>query len=161
MIIPGAWVYELLDPILTLLALALPISADITLEVGLLIVLLYSISWLSCFLARISAKAVIYICFEMREQIIFYLLLLGLVSCVLLLVPSLLIPPIVSEDRLIVISGLAVMGILLFGGLTVWFYVRYRWSLNRKRRVFDHDIGLAWSHMTDPRRARLDFNWGR
>jgi hypothetical protein len=154
----ATWLYDLLDPILSLFSLVLPLTADLAVEVGLLVLFLYLSSYLACIAGRAIVRGLVYLGFEMRENALFYSLLLALICSLVALVILLFMPPIVSEEKLIEANGLATSAVFILGALTVWFFVRYRWAANRRRHIFDHEIGLAWSHMTDTRRARYDFN---
>jgi hypothetical protein len=93
----------------------------------------------------------------MRADVLFYLLIVAIVAATALLIISVVLPPIVSDETLDTVAGLSVVAVLLFGTVTAWLYIRYRWPSNPRGRVFDRDIGLAWSHMSDPRRARFGF----
>jgi hypothetical protein len=130
----GALVYEFLDPLLTSISLVLPITADLVLEIGTLGALLYCGSSLTCTIARLLVRAMIYLCFEMRGNALFYLLVLATFACTATVGISAVLPPILSEDTLIAIAGLSGLGVLIFGTMTVWLYVRYRWPANPRSR---------------------------
>jgi hypothetical protein len=150
----GALIYELL-----LGPFGRPLGSSINraLHVAALLLLLYAASSLMCIVARATVRGITYLCYEMRGDVLFYLLIVATVAAAALLIISAVLPPIVSDATLDAVAGLSVMGVLIFGTLTAWLYVRYRWPSNPRARVFDRDIGLAWSHMSDPRRARFRF----
>src|SRR5262245_11618730 len=150
----GALIYELL-----LGPFGRPLGSPINraVDVGALLLLLYAASSLMCIVARAAVQVITYLCYEMRGDVLFYLLIVATVAAAALLILSAVLPPIVSNETLDTVAGLSVIGVLLFGTLTAWLYVRYRWPSNPRGRVFDRDIGLAWSHMSDPRRARFGF----
>jgi hypothetical protein len=156
-LILGAAAFELLDPILDITVTVLPLTADLTIEIGFLALLLYACSSAACSIARLIIRGIVYLCFEMRGDLLFYLMILAAAVCVVALITSALLPPVVPERVLITASGLSAAGTMLCSITTAWLYFRYRWPSNPSGHEFDHDIGLAWSHMTDPRRARFAF----
>jgi hypothetical protein len=150
----GALIYELL-----LGPFGRPLGSPINraVHVAALLLLVYTASSLLCIVARGAVRGITYLCYEMRGDVLFYLLIVATAAAAALLMISAALPPLVSDETLDTAAGLSVVGVLIFGTLTAWLYVRYRWPSNRRGRVFDRDIGLAWSHMSDPRRARFGF----
>ena len=148
----GALIYELL-----LGPFGRPLGSSINrvFHVAALLLLLYAASSLVCIGARGAVQGVTYLCYEMRGDVLFYLLIVATIAAAALLILSALLPPVVSEQTLDIVAGLSVIAVLVFGTVAAWLYVRYRWRSNPRSRVFDRDIGLAWSHMSDPRRARF------
>jgi hypothetical protein len=150
----GAAAFELLGPILDL-TISLPLTAGTTIEIGLLTLLLFGSSSITCFVARLLLRAITYLCFEMRGDRLFYMLILLTLISTLALVISALLPPVVPEHVLTTASGVSAAAAIFSLLVTAWLYFRYR----RPGSVheFDRDVGLAWSHMTDPRRTRFSF----
>ena len=154
----GVIIFEAFEPLLFLIELAIPFPGDIAFDVVVLIVLLFAASSFTCIIARLLAMLITYICFEMRGNVLFYLFIIGICGFVIVFLVSAVFPPVFPEEGLIIAAGISALGVLLCTTLAAWLYVRYRWALNPKGRVFDRDIGLAWSHMSDPRRARFGFD---
>jgi hypothetical protein len=156
----GATIYDFIEPVIEIVALLIRTPGDIAFECLILALLLYAASSLFCMLARLIVQGITYLCFEMRGDALFYFLVVALLVCVIVLIASAFFPPILSEDALITAAGLAAVGILFIGVLVGWLYVRYRWAANPSGHKFDRDIGLAWSHMSDPRRSKFAFDRG-
>jgi hypothetical protein len=129
-----------------------------TLDVAILLLLLYLASSLMCMMARALVRGITYLCYEMRGDVLFYSLVIITGITVALVIGSGVFSPVVAKRTLETVAGVSVVGALFFGTLTAWLYVRYRWPSNPRGRVFDRDIGLAWSHMSDPRRGRFGFD---
>ena len=159
-LIIAAWVFEKVGPISLAVDLLLPSGADAFLDLGLLGILIYAFTLTACVVARTIVRILVYLCFEMRFQVLFNLLLFFSICAVIIFILSALSPPIVSETSLTIANGLSAFMLLILLGLVGWLYFRYRMIGNSLGRKFDQDIGLAWSHFCDPRRARLDFSRG-
>ena len=157
----GATMYELLDPILFAVTLLMPAGAGIALELVTLVILLLVATSFLLIVARFLVKGLTYLLFEMGGDTLFYVLLIVTFGCVLCFAGATLLPPVVAEDALVLIGGISGLVAVAFAVLTAWVFVRYRWAGHPRGRAFDRDIGLAWSHMGDPRRARFGFEWPR
>jgi hypothetical protein len=156
-LIVGAFLFDLASPLLDAIVLPLSGTASTVIEFCFLFLLLYIGTSGACILARALVQGITYLCFEMREHALFYLVLLAAFGSILTLSISALAPLIISEETLITIAGLSATLAAISMIFVGWLYVRYRWPLNPRKRIFDHDIGLAWSHMSDPNRTRFGF----
>jgi hypothetical protein len=156
----GSFVYDLIEPGVDAISLFIRPPGDIAFECLVLLTLLYVFTSVLCIVARVLVQACTYLCFEMRGDVLFYGCVLALIACALTFAASALVPPVLSENTMITLAGLALVGFVMFAVVVAWLFVRYRWAANPRGRKFDRDVGLAWSHMSDPRRARFSFDGG-
>lgn len=156
----GATLYDFVGPLLDVLLLVLRPPGDLIADVSALALLLYVSSVSTCLIARTLVRAIIYLLYEMRGDVVFYLAVVAALVCAVIALLLALMPPFVSEDTLSIAVGFAVLGCLGWSALAFWFFLRFRWSGYPKEHKFDREIGLAWSHMSDPRRARFGFDRG-
>jgi hypothetical protein len=156
----GLTIHEAIEPLIDLITVLLRPPQDVAFDAAILFITVYAASSATCIIARTVVKALTYLGFEMREGVVFYSLVLVTIGAVLAAIILAILPPILHEDILATMNGLAILSALALIIVVAWIYVRYRWSGNSRAHKFDRDIGLAWSHMSDPRRAKFDFGGG-
>jgi hypothetical protein len=159
-LLAGATVFEALRPVLLIASSSLSPAARQSLELSVLFFLLYSFCFVACSTARLLVKFVAYLLYEARGPAFFFLMLLCAIVCTVIAAVAGVIPPVLPEQVLVRLAGSLALCTVLFSALVGWLQVRYRSSTNSRIRNFDHDIGLAWDHMTDGRRARFSFHRG-
>jgi hypothetical protein len=159
-LLAGAIVFEALRPVILVATINLSLAARQSVELSVLFFLLYSFCFVTCMVARLLIRFVVYLLYEARGPAVFFLMVLGTIVCAVVAGTAGVIPAILSEKFLVQIAGSLALCTVLFGALVGWLQVRYRSSTNSRIRNFDHDIGLAWDHMTDGRRARFSFYRG-
>jgi DMSO reductase anchor subunit len=153
----GAIVFEIAQPIIRAATVDLSPAAQQALELSLLFLFLYSVCFFTTFLARLSVRFAAYLLYELRGAATFFLIVLAAAICVVIALALGLMPPVLPEWVLVRTAGCFGLCALLFALLSIWIQVRYRSTQNMKTRNIDHEIGIAWDHMTDPRRTRFSF----
>lgn len=156
----GATIHEFLAPILDVIALLLRPPADLAADLFVLISLLYAASSITLLIARTLVRGATYLLYEMRGDLVFYLLIVWTIACAAVFAATAFSPPFVSEEILVFAAGVSALGTLCGAMLAIWLFIRFRWSGNPNEHKFDREIGLAWSHMIDPQRARFGFGRG-